>query len=249
MKWYRGLTRVEMKLRHVAYLSYLIPAPRVRRLVPYTLPLSIVDENKVFVSIVTLQSRDVRLASFPLVRFNYNQLNMRTYVKDPHTGNQAVYFLKSGVTSAPISILTRILGPSWQKVILNIEVNQTDPEHYHHYFAFGQWYGDFHFAAEEIELDLGEITPFDSVESATNYLIRPLIGFYGPQGRIGRFEISHPHIEPRAMRLLDFRWPVLDAMGLVSEDEVKEPHNVLLVPESRFSIFLPARRVIEHDRR
>jgi uncharacterized protein YqjF (DUF2071 family) len=83
MKWYHQLTRVEMKLRHVAYLSYLIPAPRVRRLVPSVLPLSAVDENKVFVSIVALQSRDMRLASFPLVRFNYNQINVRTYVKGP----------------------------------------------------------------------------------------------------------------------------------------------------------------------
>lgn len=248
MKWYHKLTRVEMKLRHVAYLSYLLPTPQVRRLVPDVLPLSAVDENKVFVSIVVLQSRDVHLASFPLLRFNYNQINVRTYVKDPYTGNQAVYFLKSGVTSAPISILTRIVGPSWQEVILNIEVKETDSGRYDRYMAFGQWSGDFHLVAEETELDLGEITPFDSVESATNHLIRPLIGFYGPQGRIGRFEISHPPIEPRALQLLDFHWPVLDAMGLVSEEKVKEPHNVLLVPESRFSIFLPARRVIERNR-
>ena len=248
MKWYHKLTRVEMKLRHVAYLSYLLPAPQVRPLVPDILPLSAVDENKVFVSIVVLQSRDVRLAIFPLMRFNYNQINVRTYVKDPYTGNQAVYFLKSGVTSAPISILTRIAGPSWQKVILNIEVKQTDPGRYERYMAFGQWSGDFHLVAEETDLDLGEIAPFGSVESAADYLIRPLIGFYGTQGRIGRFEIYHPPIEPRAMQLLDFQWPVLDAMGLVPEEKVKEPHNVLLVPESRFSIFLSARRVIEHNR-
>jgi len=248
MKWYHKLTQVQMKLRHVAYLSYLLPTAQVRHLVPDVLPLSAVDENKVFVSIVVLQNRDVRLASFPLVRFNYNQINVRTYVKDPYTGNQAVYFLKSGVTSAPISILTRIVGPSWQKVTLNIEVKQTDPRRYDRYMALGQWSGDFHLAAEETKLDLGEITPFDSVESATNYLIRPLIGLYGPQGRIGRFEISHPPIEPRAMRLLDFQWPVLDAMGLVSDEKIREAHNVLLVPESRFSIFLPARRVIERNR-
>ena len=248
MKWYRKLTRVEMKLRHVAYLSYLLPAPQVRRLVPDVLPLSAVDDNKVFVSVVILQSRDVRLASFPLMRFNYNQINLRTYVKDPYTGNQAVYFVKSGVTSAPVSLLTRIVGPSWQEVTLSIEVKQSDPGHYEHYAAFGQWSGDFHLVAEETELDLSEIAPFGSVQSAADYLIRPLIGFYGPQGRIGRFEISHPPIRPRAMQLLEFQWPVLDAMGLVSEEKVKEPHTVLLVPESRFSIFLPARRVIERSR-
>jgi len=55
MKWYHRLTQVQMKLRHVAYLSYLLPTAQVRHLVPDVLPLSAVDENKVFVSIVVLQ--------------------------------------------------------------------------------------------------------------------------------------------------------------------------------------------------
>lgn len=48
----RKITRVEMSLHHVLYISYLVPA-QVRQLVPEALPLAVADRDNVFVSRVT----------------------------------------------------------------------------------------------------------------------------------------------------------------------------------------------------
>ncbi|MEJ2740274.1 MAG: DUF2071 domain-containing protein [Dehalococcoidia bacterium] len=110
-----------MLLNNVVYVSYMLPAKRILPLVPDKLSLALVDGEKAFLSIVILRCRDVHLASFPFPRFDYYQLNVRTYVIDPYTGNQAVYFLKSGVTALPISTATRVFGLSWQHIKLTVE--------------------------------------------------------------------------------------------------------------------------------
>ena len=242
-KGFSSIGRVDMKVRHVLYVSYAVPHSRVRPLLPDTVPLSTIEETSAFVSVVVLQSEDVRLARLPLFRFNYGQINVRTYVTDPRTGNQAVYFLKSGVTSASISALTRLLGLSWEKVDLNISAERDDSSLYTRYSVSGRWHGDVHVLAEETGIHPTEVAPFHDLESAVDYLVRPMIGLYGSKGSTRRFEISHSSLEPRAMRLLEFRLPLLDAMGLVREEEVLEPHSVLLVPESPFRIFLPPTRL------
>ena len=64
----RKIMRVEMALNHVFYISYLVPESRVRGIVPEVLPLSVVDRDNIFVSVVILQSARVRLSSLPWLR-------------------------------------------------------------------------------------------------------------------------------------------------------------------------------------
>jgi hypothetical protein len=71
----KKLTRVEMSLHHVLYVSYLVPESRVRGLVPESLTLAVVERDSVFVSVVILRSAGVRLSSLPFLKFNYNQVN------------------------------------------------------------------------------------------------------------------------------------------------------------------------------
>ena len=235
---------IKMLLNNVVYVSYMVPAERIFHLVPDKLPLAMVDGDKAFISIVLLRCRDVHLASLPFPRFDYYQLNVRTYVIDPHTGNQAVYFLKSGVTSFPVSIATRIFGLSWQYIKLIVNVENGDNRVPLSYDITGEWEGEIEIHTQRNMSGDVDMSPFISMESAVNYLVRPLIGFYRWGNGVGRFRIRHPEVYPEIMKLGFFQFPVLDELNVLKADELLEPHSVLHIAEARFTIYLPPEKVI-----
>jgi hypothetical protein len=237
------LMRVQMVLRHVLYLNYLVPASGVRPLVPEILPLAMVDLNRVFVSVVILRSGGVRASLLPFPRFNYNQINVRTYVIDPQSGKQAVCFLNSGVTSAPVSFLTRTVGIPWQHIAFDMKVAADEVANYTSYEIAGNWHGAFSVKVQGTPLPPLQIAPFDDTESAVNYLVRPLIGFFGKGDEATRFGIRHPEINPHAGQLLSINFPFLNSLNLIEEKEIGHPQSVLFVPEAQFYIYLPPIRV------
>jgi hypothetical protein len=233
------LMRVEMLLRHVLYVSYLVPASRLRPIVPDILPLAIVEGDSGFVSVVILRSTRVRLSSLPLPRFDYSQINLRTYVIDPQSGNQAVYFLKSGVTSTVVSLLARTIGVRWEPIKCTMNVRLDEQLYYTAYEAFGQWVGDFHIKAEEAIMPPTSVLPFKDTKSAIDYLVRPLTGFFARNGRVGRFSIWHPDVKPRAGIIKDLHFPLLDSMNVIDDMMANKPNSVLLLPEAQFHIYMP----------
>ena len=234
---------IKMLLNNVVYVSYMVPAERIFHLVPDKLPLAMVDGDKAFISIVLLRCRDVHLASLPFPRFDYYQLNVRTYVIDPHTGNQAVYFLKSGVTSFPVSIATRIFSLSWQHIELIINVENGDNRAPLSINMTGEWEGEIEIHTQRNMSGDVDMSPFISMESAVNYLVRPLIGFYRWGENTGRFEIRHPEVYPVTMHLKAFRFRLPGGSDIVQTDELLRPHSVLFVPEAHFAIYLPPERM------
>ncbi|MFC1914526.1 DUF2071 domain-containing protein [Chloroflexota bacterium] len=232
------LLHVEMTLRNVLYISYAVPAGKLRSLVPDILPLSTIGDDIAFISIVVLQSTQVRLGLMPL-RFDYHQLNIRTYVVDPVSGKHAVYFLRSGVTSRFISLVTRMSGIPWQLVDLETEVNPqngTDS-----YVASGNWEGRFILKAQIYSDDPKETPFFENRDTAVDFLIRPLIGFVGDNRRLGRFTIQHPEVEPQSYTLMGLDFPLFTSLGAV--DESSNPHSVFFLPKADFSIYLPPTRI------
>lgn len=242
MKWLTRLFWVSMTLRHVLYVSYLVPTSQVRPHVPDALPLSAVADGRVFVSVVGMKCNHVRMTAFPRPAFNYSQLNVRTYVRDPQTGKPAVCFLRSGVSSATVSALTRVFGMSWQKGDLNSRTSQSQDETHGEYLVRGNWQGDVDIRAGVSDGTGRAIEPFQSWQSIVDHLTAPLIGFGGPKGSTKRFEIIHRPLEVRAGELRSIQFQLLKSMNLVDEAAMERPHNVLLVPQARFTVCLPPRR-------
>ncbi len=238
-----GFLRVEMLLRDVLYVSYLVHASRVRPMVPDILPLATLEGDNVFVSVVVLESTGVRLSYLPFPRFSYRQVNVRTYVTDPQTGNRAVYFLRSGVTSRFISRITGAIGVPWQHIECTVDVTADSHRYISSYEVSGYWDGEFSIEAEESILQPVQIPPFDKTEAAVDYLVRPLIGFMGQNGRVGRFSIWHPEVKPRAGEVGYFKFPLLDSMNLFDGKKSREQQSVLLVSRARFYIYMPPAKV------
>jgi len=232
------LMRVEMILRHVLYVSYFVPASRVRPLVPDVLPLAIVGRDGAFVSVVIMQSTGVRFTPLPFLRFTYSQVNLRTYVTDPHSGNQAVYFLNSGVTSLPISLLVRTIHIPWEHISFDLKVKSDDHRHYVSYEASGHWRRDFSITAEETTMPLAQMPPFSDTQAAIDYLVRPLLGFFTHHGQLRRVSIRHQEVTPLAGQVHRFHFPILDSLNVVEKAMIESPHSVFFVPCARFYIYM-----------
>lgn len=234
---------IKMILEHVLYLTYEMPAAALRPVVPALLPLATAGDDRAFLSVVLLRCRHVHASGFPFLQFDYRQINLRTYVKDPATGEQAVYFLRSAVTSPLISVMTRLIGIPWERGLLNLNVCPPEGEHGFRYDAAGHHRGDIEVRAGELGPLPTDMPPFRNTREAVAFLILPLTGFFGRKGQIQGFHIEHPALHPQTLKLRAITLPLLKDMALLRESDLIQPHSVLYVPEATFRIYLPARTV------
>jgi hypothetical protein len=238
---FHRLLRIEMILKDVLYLSYLVPGDAVRPWVPETLSLATVGDDGAFISVVILKCCHVHATYFPLPRFNYEQINIRTYVKDPATGKQAVYFIRSAVTSRVVSALTKTIGLPWELAKLNLAISYDRSNQATVYSVAGNWQGTLSLKAEEFSALPSGMPPFADAREAIEFLILPLTGFFGQQDRVKGFHIRHPEMHSQTARLAEFTFPLLTNLGLIESTAIRNPHSVLYVPEAKFYIYLPAR--------
>ncbi len=234
---------VRMQLHDLLYISYLVPVSRVRQLVPRMLPLNVIGKNKVFVSLVVLRCTDVHLSCFPLIRFAYNQINLRTYVRDPDTGANGVYFIASGVSSPWISNIAGLYNLSWQPINLRYSVIHKAESPVHPLRSKGMWCGDFSIHAQPAKEDVEHIYPFEKVAGAMEYMVKPLLGFYGQHDDVRKFRISHTEIRPYRATVEEVSFPLLNMLEIVDEEATSSPDAVFSVQRAEFQVFLPPRKV------
>jgi len=220
---------VKMDLQNVLYLSYLVPVDRLRPLVPPGLRLNATG-SAVFLSIVAMQCRKVHLSFLGWPSVSYDQLNLRTYVIDPKTGDPAVYFFRSGVSSNLIPVATRLLGIPWERISFSLAAEQ-DGSGADFYKATGDWNG-------EIEIQMKSAPAEDSDATVIDVITGPLAGFIGSGERLKRIAIKHQVLDVRRLSLLQIRFPLPVEAGLLAAPELEKPDSVLIVPESQFSVFI-----------
>jgi hypothetical protein len=235
--WSR-LSCVRMFLRDVIYVTYALPAKMLKPLVPNTLQLATVGSHIAFVSLVALRCNRVRLKVLPVFTFNYKQFNIRTYVIDPMSGQPAVYFIKSGVTSRFISLATNAIGIPWEDIALKIEFNSA--EEIRNVKISGYCEGYFSVKAQAAANPLTVPSFFQDSKSVVDFLIKPLMGFSGDSQRLKRFTIQHPEVQPESWILKELTCPLFT--NLVDTD-FSNPHSVFFLPTADFSIYLPPKRI------
>jgi hypothetical protein len=219
-----------MDLRDVLYVSYRVPTTRVRPLVPSALPLASIGDG-VFVSLVAMQCKRVHLSALKWPSFNYDQLNLRTYVFDPQTGKPAVYFFKSGVSSRFIPMATRILGIPWQRISFALRMESSGINNIDKYRALGHWYGDI-----DIEMQMSASSSPDA--ATVEHITGPMAGFIGNGNRLKRIDIEHKALEIRALSLSRIKFQLPVEAGILLESELGSPDSVLMVPVSKFTIHI-----------
>jgi len=173
----------------------------------------------------------------------YNQVNIRTYVLDPNSRQQAVFFLRSGVTSLVISLLTRSIGIPWQHISAELDIGTDRRGNYQSYRAGGIWGQPFSVVAEGTPEHPITIAPFGDVDKAISYLVRPLMGFFGQKGKAWGFRIWHPEVQPHGGLIKQIQFPLLKSLNLLDEPAISKPNSILLVPDAYFYIYMPPERI------
>ncbi len=222
---------VRINLHNVIYISYLVPVKRIRPLVPKALKLACDESSRVYISFVAMECRQARLSAFPFIKLSYYQLNLRTYVSDPKTGDAAVYFFNSGVSIGIISVFTRFIGIPWEKISFNLSKNYDGIYH-----ATGYWCGELRF-----EIDASSSK--DLNDSIVSHITGPMMGFIGPEGKTQGFRINHKSLKVHPAVLNKIEFPLAVDKGLVRNIELNNPDSIFLVPEAEFTIFLPPAKV------
>lgn len=226
------MAKVRINLHNVIYISYLVPADRIRSCVPPVLKLAADENNNVYVSFVAMECRQARLSAFPFVKFSYYQLNLRTYVSDPKTGKNSVYFFKSGVSLGLIPVLTRLMGIPWEKISFSLSKGYDGK-----YYATGYWVGDFSF-------EIGTTIPKNLNHTTVSHITNPMTGFIGSEGKTKCFRIYHKSLKVQPAVLNDIKFSLPEDKGFITNKELHNPDSVLIVPEAEFIIFLPPSKVI-----
>jgi hypothetical protein len=215
-------------------LAAVLPAPlqpEVRRL----------DDGRErgFVSAVSFRDVDFRFASAPFIRASFFQTNYRAYVRGPD-GRRAVYFFGTTLDSGLVSLPRRAWGMPWRGGRTRIEAAWSGDDgrcvSYRHRCA-GRWGG------ADVELTgtgrpLERLDGFTDVDDGALVLTHPLDGWYErPGGRLGRYSVWHPRLEPEMGIAGRARYAVFEELGLVRPGSV--PHSVLLQRSVEFDVHLP----------
>jgi uncharacterized protein YqjF (DUF2071 family) len=235
-------TVVSTVLRDLIYISYRVPSSRIRALVPPALPLHTLGDQ-VFVSVVIMRNTDVGPVWLPRPRPTYNQLNIRTYVHHPVTGQNGVYFFKSGITSLFALIVPRLLGLPWQHIKLRIEAGK-DALGADQYNVNGDFHGEVAMEASKQLRNEKSDSPSTRHDDVI-HITTPDIGFVTSTDRetLLYFPVEHQFVEPASCSLISFRFPLIQQIGLITREELSKPDSILLVPATNFLVHLPPKRL------
>lgn len=233
---------VKMDITDVSYLTYIVPEERLRPAVPEAIPFAMTHEGRTFVSLVIFHNKNVRASLFPFIRFNYDQLNVRTYISDPVTGKPAVLFLHSGITSRTMSFATKLMGIPWPVMSLGINATYQN-DALTGYSAVGEWEGKVNVRLGESLSSDYDYTPFKNIKDAIEFLVTPTVGYYTVSGGAVRFEVQHTSVVPSGRCAASVRFPMLEAHGYLTGEELQNPHNILVTPHAFFRVLLPPRFV------
>ncbi len=236
----RRAPSVLMVLRDMLYISYLLPAERIARMVPRSLVPATADGRNGFLSLVIFKGNTKKAFHIPAPPIPYDQVNIRTYVVDPRTGGTAVYFIRCGINGGFITFMYRKLsGMPVEHCAFTITADTGDAGHYDSYRVEGVWRGRFTITASETAPAVTGLDPFPDTDKALLYLMDPAAGFYPARGSLRRLEIFHAPLKPRVCTATGVSFPCLEDLGLLNGKEIGDPHNLLLVPYTPFEIFLP----------
>jgi hypothetical protein len=117
------------EIRDVVYVSYLLPAARLAPLVPAGLELQRIGPDSAWAMFTFLTYRHGHFGpalAGPLRRLFSSpvQTNWRTYVRDPRTGREGVYFVTNAVTTRLHALGGRLMSESAMHLLARGEVTR-----------------------------------------------------------------------------------------------------------------------------
>ena len=225
-------------LRHLAIVTYAVPAERLARHIPPQAELvtySHQGRTVGLVSAVAMQQTGLHYAWLPLPRLSFPQLNYRVYVN--YQGEPAVFFLGSVVDQPFAGLTRRLWRVPWHRGAIALDADMASGEGRYSVRSLSSL-GEGSFSLRG-RAPAEVLPPFRSRGEMLRRLTHPLLGLSWEDGGCRVFRITHPPLQADASRLVSHRLEPLHVWGILKPGEGDHPHSVLYVPRADFRMYLP----------
>lgn len=246
-----GRIDVLSKLKHFALINYALPKSRLEQYIPqdrFEIPVfTIGGKQLAMMSAVPFFDEDFHfMRVFPFLKLSFGQTNYRVYVIDKKTSEHVVWFFGTTLGSTVVYLPKGIWRIPWHYATYRIDCDydvQSNRYRTFEYLIESKW------AAARIKLeDTGEpvssVEGFSSFEEMQLILTHPVGGyFYRSDKRVGSYSVWHQEIPITTARPKDLYFSLYERLGLLSKEEMQQPHSVFVCPLTEFKVLLPPRVV------
>lgn len=237
-------------LRHFAIVTYALDPDR---LIPHLHPRFEPDcvalangQQQALLSVVPFHDEAFHFVGMPLLRWSFGQTNYRAYVRDRSTGERAVWFFGTTLDSTTVLIPRYLWKLPWHlgRITFDCELDPHTRRYTRYRMATRSRWAPAMLDLSDSGTPVTTLSGFDDAETGLVVLTHPLQGYYYRRdGTLGSYTIWHDRLTPTLAHCNSAQFPLLDRLGLVPLAEHATPHSVLLQAETRFSIYLPPKRV------
>lgn len=218
------------------FINYAVPPERLRPIVPEQFELDLViinDSSSAFISAVAFKNEDIKAGRLPLPE--YDQINYRAYIL--HGEERAVYFFDMNVNSRVIATGTNVLGLPVDYEEIEI-ATRADEEKAGELRLSVTSSGPQGLAAEVL---VSETISKPPIDLSTEFFTERPVGYVkAPAGGLLKVVVEHERIAARSATAESARALFFEALGLLSEQESRNPHSILYVKDTLFNTSAPA---------
>jgi hypothetical protein len=233
----------ETDLEHFALINYALPPERLRPLIhpDFTLMTrKIAGTEMAMMSAVPFVDKDFCFTNLRILgKYRFGQINFRVYVLDPE-GRHCVWFLGTVLGSITYHIPRRIWKMPWHHGRFEIDTDYRNNKYQRYQInVTSKWATsriDLQDSGEPYELGAG----FDSMDEMKLILTQPIEGYYYKTNRkLGNYRIWHDELILTKAEPNDLYFQVFEDLGLLSIEEMQNPHSVWITPKTYFKVELP----------
>lgn len=242
-----GLLDARTTLRHFVLINFAVSPERLAEFIPVdhfeVARFETSKGTKSFLSVVAFLDVDFnfsRLASG--IKFTFYQTNHRAYVTDIKTGQPVVWFFGTNLGSRLVQIPRCLWKIPWHfsKYEVDCQFNQHSNQYDKYSYNFeSDW------CSGKIQIrDTGEpisvMDGFASLDEMKLILTQPVQGFYRRlDGKLGTYRVWHKEMLCTKGVSENLYFSLYEKIGLMTKDEMQQPHSIFMCPEIEFDVHLP----------
>jgi uncharacterized protein YqjF (DUF2071 family) len=221
---------IQIKMRDMLFINYAVPPSKLRSAVPEQFELDLQNQSA-FISAVAFRNEDIKAGMLPLPE--YDQINYRAYIL--HGEERAVYFFDMNVNSRVIATGTNFLGlpVGYEEIEIITRAEETGELQLSVTSAGPQG------LAVEVAVSESDASQLDDL-STEFFTERPAGYVKAPAGGLLKVMVEHEKIAARRATVERARALFFESLGLIDEEESRNPHSILYVTESFFNTSPPA---------
>lgn len=234
--------QIQIIMRDMLFTTYRVPAERLRPFVPEELELDTRDSFGL-ISAVAFTNKDIRAGMLPLLRASSDQINYRAYVTAGE--GPAVYFFDMKIDSRVLATGTSFLGMPVSHEDITITTKPVSEAEGKEHTGSSPYPLVYRVSSEgpeglTAEAIVGEETA-RSGDIPSEFITERPIGYVkAPGGGMLKIVVEHEKIETMPARAINVRSLLFESLGVLNEEELKNPYSILYAPEVTFITNPPA---------